>query len=456
MPSMRMWRVPAAMLLVVTAGCDRRVEEGSVAAAAPGADGAPILLVTLDTTRADHFSLFGYERDTTPFLEELARESVVFDAALAQSSWTLPSMLSLFSGLDTPALGVHDGVRPAPRGRRGGVAGVEVERFSESHPTLTEALQKAGYETAGISTNGHLIERQGFSQGFDRFDETSCMWGTAACAFEVALAELERFESERHLLWVHLFDPHFDKAGAPPIYRPPAGYGEMFGDEELPDPVASTKRDYDRKLRATDDSIRRFFAAAAERVDLDRYLVVLVGDHGEEFDEKGRWGHSKSVTNALVRVPLMIRLPAGAEGGRRIDDPVRLIDVAPTILDLIGLEAPEEFHGTSLAAALEGGRVRVPSVYGETRRSERSLHYWLDAERRLKLVEDRVQGRRWLFDFERDPDEEHDLAAQHPEIVAELAARLDALLEALDLEPGSEPEPLDEEARERLEALGYL
>ncbi len=440
--------------LLALAGCTERPA---------GLDGvafaeAPVLFITIDTVRADHLSLYGYARPTSPFLVELAADAVVFERAMAQSSWTLPSMLSLFTSLEPPALGVHDGVRPAPR-RGGGKPAreeVEIEVFADEHLMLAEALREAGYTTDGVSTNGHLIARQGFTQGFERFDESGCMWGGADCALGRALEILEGAPTTSHFLWVHLFDPHFDEVGAPPTYRPPASHANLFDDDPALDARGATVRDYDRKLRGLDDRLRTFFAELAAVRDLDSFLVVVAADHGEEFHEKGRWGHSKAVTNTLVHVPLLFRLPGGAHGGRRIESPVRLLDVAPTILELLGIDRPPAFQGTSLSPALRGGRARVPTVYGETRRAGRSLHYWVDVERDLKLVVDRNDGRRRLYRFTDDPGEERDLAATEPELVDELADRAAALIEALDLEPGAVPEALDEAARERLRALGYL
>ncbi len=450
-------RAPSRPLLLVAllaaAGCSREaVKDG------PPAQGAPVLLVTIDTIRADHLSLYGYERATTPFLERLAASSIVFDRAVAQSSWTLPSMLSLFSSLEPPALGVHDGVRPARRrARRPSAAddAVEIEVFSDRHDTLTEVLREAGYATAGVSTNGHLISRQGFAQGFDRFDESGCMWGDAACALDRGLEMLRQGPASRQFLWVHLFDPHFDRAGAPPVYEPPASHRDLFA-AEADDPQALTVLDYDRKLRSLDDRLGAFFDELERTGALDRWLVVLTGDHGEEFAEKGRWGHSKAVTNTLIEVPLLIRLPGGRFGGRRVAQPVRLLDVAPTVLDLVGVPTPATFQGTSLAPALDGGRARVPAAYGETRRSGRSLHYWIDVDADRKLVLDRADGSRRLYAYSTDRHEEHDLSAAEGETAALLESRLIALLETLDLEPGAVPDDLDAAARERLRALGYL
>jgi arylsulfatase A-like enzyme len=427
---------------------------GDEARAPLGFEGAPVLLVTIDTVRADHLSLYDYERPTSPYLVDLARRSVVFDHALAQSPWTLPSMLSLFSSLEPPALGIRDGVRPATR--RGdeprGAGEHEIEYFADEHRMLPEVLREAGYATDGVSTNGHLIRRQGFAQGFAEFDETACMWGDARCALDRAFAILERAPRRRHFLWVHLFDPHFDRAGAPPEYDPPPAVEGLF----TGDGGTETVRDYDRKLRWVDDSLRAFFSELATVRDVDELLVVIAADHGEEFFEKGRWGHSKAVTNSLVHVPLLFRLPGGVEGGRRVGSPVRLLDVAPTIVELLELAPVPSFHGTSLVPALRGSAPRVAAAYGETRRSGRSIHYWVDVERDRKLVLDRTRGRRDLYHFSGDPAEERDLSAAEPELVGELEGRVSALLEALDLEPGAVPETLDEATRERMRALGYL
>ncbi|MBP6875615.1 MAG: sulfatase [Candidatus Eisenbacteria bacterium] len=424
--------------------------------------GTPVLFISIETFRHDHMSRNGYERETTPFLDEFASEGAYFSNCYAQCSWTLPAMLTLISSLPPPVYGIKDGVAPVPKAGAETVtetAEMELEIFSDAHTTLAEALRDRGYRTIGISTSGHLIQRQGFTQGFDRFDETGCMWGTAECALPRALEAIESSPSPDSLfVWVHLFDPHFDEHGRPPRYVPPAGYETMFGGDEQRDETGRVVANYDRKLRYTDDKLREFFARLDASGRLDRFLVVITGDHGEEFNEKGRWGHSKALTNTLLHVPLIIRLPGGQAAGRVAPDLVRHLDVMPTILDLLGIPAPAAAEGASLKAALEGRALPLLPVYAETRRMGLAMLCLIDPALDRKVVMDFRSRAIQLYDFAGDPREEADLSTANSAEARDLAFRLKAMSDEMSKRAVIETAPghLDERERERLRSLGYL
>jgi len=423
--------------------------------------GTPVLFLTIDTLREDHLGRSGYARETTPFLDSLAAQSVYFSRCFSQSPWTLPSMLTLISSLPPPVFGIREGVAPIPRA--GELPAVETpemrrEAFAQAHVTLAEVLRERGYRTRGVSTNGHLIARQGFTQGFDEFDETACMWGIAECALDRALAAIERGPRDSLFVWVHLFDPHFDQTGQPPVYLPAPGYETLFGSDAGRSPEAAAAAAYDRKIRYTDDRLRDFFAALAERGLLDRFLVVVAADHGEEFNEKGRWGHSKALTNTLIHVPLIVHLPGGRAGGAVVDDVVRNLDVMPTILDLLGLPAPATAEGVSLRPALEGRRLPALPVYAETMRMGLHLLCLIDPALDRKVVMDFRSRSIELYAFAGDLREADDLARRFPQEALSLAERLramrDELAERAILETA--PGEMSEEELERLRSLGYL
>jgi arylsulfatase A-like enzyme len=433
-------------------------------------DGTSVVFLTIDTLRHDHLSRNGHARETTPYLDRLADEAVYSSHCYAQSSWTLPSMLSMFSSLEPAVFGVTRGVAPIakPNGKKKrGLAREEVllEYFSDHYTTLPEVLAENGYATAGFSTNGHLRTEQGFAQGFEIFDQESCMWGTAACVFERAVAWLdgyvERKRDRPFFLWVHLFDPHFDERRdgdlESPRYAPARGYADLFaGDAGLP-LEERTRVAYDRKLRYTDDRIAAFVEELRGRGILDRVVLIVAADHGEEFNEKGRWGHSKSLFNSLVRVPLIFRFPAGTPRGV-VEVPVRNLDIAPTLLDALGLPPQPAMRGTSLLQAFRGEPFRAPPGYGETRRFGLDLRFLIDPARNRKLLLDMESGKRELYDFSADPDELSDLTAAEPETADALERALRAAIRDMESRaaPSSRVESLSAVEIQHLRELGYI
>ncbi|MFC1573157.1 sulfatase [Candidatus Eisenbacteria bacterium] len=423
--------------------------------------GTPVIFITIDTLREDHMGCSGYGRDTTPFLDRFADDGVYFSKCFSQCSWTLPSMLSLFSSLSPPVFGIRDGVEPVPRVEGQALTGqpeMNIEVFPDAHVTLPEVLRENGYTTVGISTNGHLIERQGFTQGFDIFNETDCMWGTAACALDLALEELEQVDTNHLFLWVHIFDPHFDQYGKPPIYTPPPGYESMFGQLSQAGAAERTLLDYDRKIRYTDDRLRDFFTALEDRGILDQFLVVIAADHGEEFSEKGRWGHSKALTNTLIHVPLIFRLPGKQGAGRVVSDVVRNIDVMPTILDLLNLPSPPTAEGVCLRPAMGGDELQPLLVYSETQRNGRNMRCLIDPEADRKFVLDIGGETRELYALSSDNNEQRNLATAEAPKIVEMNKRLLSMIREMKRRAITETtqEGISEEERKRLESLGYI
>jgi arylsulfatase A-like enzyme len=433
-------------------------------------DGASLVLVTIDTLRADHLSRGGHPRTTTPYLDRLAGEGIYFSRCFAQASWTLPSMLSLFSSLAPAVFGVSDGVQQIPKpGKPRGPAlseeEVVVEYFSERYVTLPEVLRDHGLATAGFSTNGHLRVEQGFAQGFQHFDQSSCMYGSAECAFTAATRWLDGHTAAApgapFFLWVHLFDPHFDRrfdgGGPQPLYAAPPGYEALFGDDAGLSLEERTRLAYDRKLRYTDDRLRDFVEALRARGLLERVVLAVAADHGEEFNEHGLWGHARSLRNTLVHVPLLVRLPGGAPRAE-IDALVSNLDLAPTLLDALGIEPPAEMGGRSLLPLVRGEPLSVVPVYGETRRHGLDLRFWVDPSGGRKLVLDLATGERRLFDLGADPGERRDLAAAEPGRADALERELRAAIAEMESRRVETPRPgtLSPTELEHLRELGYL
>lgn len=433
-------------------------------------DGTSVVFLTIDTLRQDHLGRSGHRRNTTPYLDRLAAESVYFTHAFAQSSWTLPSMLSMFSSLEPAIFGVTRGVAPLDKPDKAGKLGVEevvLEYFSNEYTTLTEVLNEAGFVTAGFSTNGHLRVEQGFAQGFAVFDQVTCTWEKAECVFEIASDWLDEYvavpRDRPFFLWIHLFDPHFDERHdgdlPSPLYTPARGDEELFArpDETSLPLEERTRIAYDRKIRHTDDQIALFVEDLRERGLLDGSLFVVAADHGEEFNEKGRWGHSKSLENTLVRVPLLFRTPGGTAQAV-VDAPVSNMDIAPTVLEFLGFDVPDAMRGTSLLSALRGEPLEPKVGYGETRRFEFDYRFRIDPARNRKLVLDMHSGTRSLYSITDDPSENTDLAAIESHTADAMERELRDEIVEMESRSASHTrrDSLSAEEIQHLRDLGYL
>jgi hypothetical protein len=360
------------------------------------------ILISLDTVTAEHLSFYGYGRPTTPFLDSLAERSIVFDNAYVQLPGTLPSHMSMFTGLYPDQ---HDVFPPEA------VLAPEI-------PTLPEFFRRAGFRTIGHTDGGYVHGRFGFSRGFDVFDDRRIiLWGGGDHSFARGLASLRALApEERFFLFVHTYAAHDP-------YNPPRRCRDLFWDGPPPEgaelPTSAVLRahnsglaplspevvdyyasQYDAELRCLDDEIGRFFAGLEELRLAGNVTVVITADHGEEFLQHGKMGHEQ-IYHENLHVPLLAVVP-GIAGGRRVPQVVQSIDLAPTLCDLAGIPPPPQIPGRSLVPLLLG---RGPNDGGEAfsraMSGERSL-YSLGSDGLLHLVS-----------IERGP-----IAGQHPVGVA--------------------------------------
>ena len=383
---------------------------------------ASLILITLDTTRADH--LPPYEGGgLLPAVERLAREGVVFDKAIASVPLTLPSHSSLFTGRNPPA---HD-VR------------VNATVLAPGVPTLAESLRTAGYRTAAFVGSVVLDPDRGLARGFDVYHDVNGAPGQQGArrlrrpADEViddALGWLPATNDAPFFMWVHLFDAHAPYA-VPESSAAANGGGSYAG-----------------ALAFMDSQIGRLVAALESRGMFDRTAMIVTGDHGESLGEHGERGHGIFVYESALRVPLIVRWPGVAP--RRVPQLVQLIDVAPTVLALEGVTAPP-MDGVDLVPVLRGRATPERHGYAE---SMYPLQYGWSALRtvragRFKLIE---APRAELYDLEADPHEQQNVFDAHQ---AE-AQRLLALLGTFGPADSRPDLPERPEVRERLAALGYV
>jgi len=442
---------------------------GALVGLACGNAPAPsIVLVSIDSLRADRLGCYGAERDTSPAIDALAAEGVRFDAAIAPTSWTLPSHVTLLTGLTIPAHRVNQPGRRIDAGRR----------------LLAEHLRAQEYRTAAFVSAPFLHRAYGFDRGFELYENFQSVREaqvppsreahggshedeTAPLVVDAAVKWLDQrpVGKEPWFLFVHLWDVHHD-------FLPPAPYDTLFdpdysgsldprgfdqNDAIAPDmPVRDLeylRALYDGEIRWLDHHLERLFQAIREREPEERVIVALVSDHGDEFFEHGMKGHMHNLHEESVRVPWILRAPRDVGPGA-ISGVVGLEDVAPTLLGLAGQPPMPEATGRNLAAFLRRG----DPVYGTVLMNLNQLvglrgPGW-------KVILDGSTQAAVYYDLSSDPHEKRLLDARSvaPGKLELLQARLRAEREhgdALSWE-GSSDVPLDDETKSRLRALGYV
>lgn len=414
-----------------------------------------VILISLDTLRADHLGAWGYERATSPRLDELAQKSVVFRRAVAQGGSTIPSHASLFTSQYPSAVtGVTSGLLAWPE-------------------TLAEALSRDGFATWGFVDGGNVRGQFGFAQGFDHYEDDRI-------GIRKLVKRTKRWLGDhpvpRFFLFLHTYDIHTP-------YAAPRAYVKLFGDPDYKGRFhpntryfrAAEKRDrpmsarervevvarYDAGIRYTDEAIGDFLDWLDEHGFLDDSLVVVLSDHGEEFLEHGRLGHQQLYLDPNLRVPLVFYQRGRAP--RVVDETVELTDVAPTILELLGLPPLPDAVGSSLRPALDGRRLRGPRIaYSEKGGAPGKQTVVTD---RHQLFEDRKSRQVRLYDLQADPGATRNVSAEQPAVKQQLTEELRRRRKAAgkvryehrrEERALSKRQPLREKVRQELEALGYL
>jgi len=438
----------AAALAAMLAACGAGPTDGTSEPRRPN-----IVLYVVDTVRADRLGVYGYEKPTSPRLDAFAAGAVLFENAYAQSSWTRPAVASLFTGLLPPA---HRTV-----GRR--------SVLPEDALTLAEILAANGYEGMGLVRNPNVSRAFGFAQGFARFrSEDRDRDETMLERVRLWLDEREG-SGQPFFLFLHAIDPHgpydpapefeemFEAGGAPAHYRTVRYLLRLNRGEVEPGPgtAEALSRLYDAEVAQNDRAFGELLDELSVRGLGEDTAVIYVSDHGEEFAEHGRWEHGLSLYEEVLRVPLVMRLPGVPP--RRVEAPAQHVDILPTLLGYLGIEAPPTDGRDLLAARRRGDD--PPDVYthldvdGHRAASVIRGHY------KLVLPQSPSQGTDpMLFDLEADPGELEDIAADRPEVVERMLGLLAERNLAGEIESAEEIEDdqLDENVRRRLRALGYV
>jgi arylsulfatase A-like enzyme len=410
-----------------------------------------VVFIVVDTLRVDHLGCYGYERNTSPHIDALSRESVVFKNALAQAPWTPPSIASMLTGLYPAELGYKD--RP-----------VVIE---DSIVTMAEIFQANGYATKGIISHVLVAQRLGFAQGFDSYDQENAEGHghiSSPSVIQKAVEFIKNHRNNKYFLFLHLFDPHYDyiqhdEHNFFPGYSGTLQSGESIYSlrEKAPDMTEQdleyVKALYDSEIRFTDAYIGHLLNTLKE-LDLYRNtMVVLTADHGEEFKDRDDWiGHSKRVYQESIHVPLIIKLP-GRHKQIVIEDYTGLIDVMPSIIRYMDFYFPGEYPLSGSIIDFNGKKKRDSMVFSETRRGNfLRTAIWQG----WKLIDNRAVRQVELYNLQQDPRESSNAADSHPELAQKLLNALNTWSENTRTNLPSQSPSFTEEELQKLKSLGYI
>ena len=422
-----------------------------------------LLLITIDTLRADHLPFYGYKRNTAPFLGKLAEHGILFTNAYSTSSWTVPAVTSLITGVYPISHGVVQGII---RNRQA----YKQKSVPHELPNLPEQLQALGYRAYAVTANSHLTDELGFGCGFDRY---ACIgFCTAEKVNRTFLEWKHEIESQNSpvFIWLHYFDPHIPYISRQPWlkhYQSDETEGERSTISSISRPVklcqvlkkneprilTLIQSHYDSEINYCDEQIKQLFQ---EFPALEHYVLVFTADHGEEFMEHGKLGHDRNLYNETVRIPFFIRLPE-AVSVTNSKEIASLVDVAPILLAIAGGKVPLSWQGRALID--QRGQISPQEERYVLAQLHNGIAPPLNAliGKNWKLiVNDKTQAKE-LYNLVDDPTERNNLTALQPEKTRQQSEILQKLVLSLAPAPKTgEKKLLQKDKEEMLRSLCYI
>lgn len=441
------------------------------------ADPPNVVMILIDTLRADHLGCYGYARPISPNIDALAGEGTLFENAVAQSSWTGPSVASLFTSVYPSQHGMTQFGSTLATGR----------------PTLAEELRRGGYRTLAVSANFAFVnQRKGLLRGFDQIEELSRradpgekseLLGISAVAGRLvtdrAIELLDASREDPFFLYVHYMDPHSSYQPNPTLATSQPGYqgpvdgstdqlqqivrGEIeIGERDLAQLISL----YDGEIASVDTEVGRLLDHLRDIGAYDASVIVLLSDHGEEFLDHGSLFHMFTLYREQIHVPLILRRPGGYAGGLRVRSVVELVDIGPTLLELAGLADPRPIVGASLVSVMDGSAdarsgTEEKAAFSELHGDPQVTAVWRAKKHRTalttqawSLVAGEPRGAVELYDLAADPGQTRDRAAQQRPVLEALSQRLSA--QATSVWDPQPEQRIDEQEALGLRALGYL
>ena len=393
-----------------------------------------VVVITIDTLRADHVGCYGDRNVKTPNIDALAHEGVRFERAFTPVPVTLPAHTALFTGTYPLRSGMHD---------------FADNKLNPSQPTLASVLKAKGYATGAVIGSAVLDSRFGLNHGFDfyydhfdfsRLQESNLdeMERPGDAVADQAIDWLDQNYKNKFFLWMHLYDPHYP-------YRPPSPYSEEYKD-----------RPYDGEIAFADSQVGRLIRELKEKGVYQNTLIVLTGDHGESLGEHGEKTHGFFIYNSTLHIPVVIRLPQGP-ASRTTSALISLPDLMPTVLSYLKIDVPPEVQGHNLLPLLDDNhKDSNASLYAETflprlhfnwselRGAETENYHFIDAPKPE------------LYDLSKDPGETNNLYSEKKAVSEEMRAKLTALIQQYGAgQELAQKTGLDPALMERLKSLGY-
>ncbi len=393
----------------------------AVHALASSDQGPNVIVILIDTLRADHLGCYGYERETSPNIDIFAAEAVLFKNAISPSSWTSPAVASFFTGQYPHVMGYED----------------QAVVLDEKFLCIAEILRTRGYATKGVISHVYVSGELGFGQGFDSFDEENAQGHghvSSPSVTDKGIEFINEFKDDKFFLFLHYFDPHCDYILHDAYDFYPDYAGSLYSGQPIQDLRAAARKMndddvrylnalYDTEIRFTDEHVGRLFDHLKATGLYDDALIVIVADHGEEFLDRGNaWvGHTRTVYQELVHVPFMIK-PPGEGDACVIDTYVSLLDFMPTVVASAGLEVPAGYEHDGLAIDISGESEHLRSVVmTETKRwgTHRGV-----IESGWKLLHDPTARTFRLYNLEDDPGELKDISEANDDVTRRLKTAL--------------------------------
>jgi arylsulfatase A-like enzyme len=451
-----------------------------------------VILISIDSLRHDHLGCYGYGPGTSPNIDQVAREGTLFETVVSSTSWTLPAHAALFTGLPDRVHGCSDDLR----------------WLDGSRLTLAEVLRSAGYETVGFFSGPYLSPSFGFAQGFKSYHDCTSYSDKSIALIKAGnlmskvgqldqdlmhlahgdvtnpivlrevLAWLDARPRGPFLLFIHLWDVHYDYIPPPPYdtmfdpgYKGPVDGRKLLAASRKPEgwteaDVEHLKALYDGEIRWTDDTLGKILGGIERRGLKDSSILAITADHGEAFYEHGLFGHRWTLHEEEIRIPLILRYPAAIRAGARIQRPVRIIDIAPTLLELAGAPPLPDAMGRSLAPLLGNSTAPwsdLPSLCELTVPASK-IHNFAVRETALKVILNFAVNKLTVFDLLTDPKEQSPLPeGQAPLSTAALldlykswARKMQDVFERLPVAGERDTPPISKMTEEQLRSLGYL
>jgi len=405
-----------AVIITLLTGCDNFGQK---------TDSPNILIITLDTTRADRIGCYGHKQALTPNLDSLAQQGVLYEQAFSQVPLTLPSHVSIFTGTFPPTNNIRVNAE--------GILSPEI-------PTLAELLQSEGYKTGAFISAWVLDSQFGLGRGFDHYDQSFNNFadtsrgdteraGNKVC--DSALSWMNKTDNEPFFAWVHFFDPHHP-------YSPPKKYRDLLDDP------------YDGEIAFMDEQIGRLLTLLDEKGIRENTLIVVIGDHGESFEEHNETQHGLFIYNPTMQVPFIMSLPGQLPVNKRASQLVQQVDIMPTVLELVNCDIPETVNGKSLINSSLDSRIYGESTYANQSFGWAPLSYLITSD--WKYIH---APQPELYNRQTDPGELNNVIDSNSETASKMRDDLEQMVgNMISISAGNAE--LDAEAIRRLESLGYV